>query len=203
MNIINFNTPIPHLTKDMIDFSNMDFDESCGEPSITFPLILNDVRFDELIKLFHDTIRQEYYPQNYEVEQEFEDSLNPNIDLVITMNNYGNYEFTLFNCTDDGEIYAKYQVDLCDREIELFQPYMYKYFESAYQLEQTRENVVITLDTVIPDIIKSKFRLVSDSISGNRYRSAWISSDNKYSAVCELDDYTDANCPVKIVKFGF
>jgi hypothetical protein len=102
-----------------------------------------------------------------------------------------------------SSLYTNKVFVLCDREIELFLPYMYKYFESAYQLEQTREDVVRTLDSVIPNRIKSKFRLVSDSISGNRYRSAWISSDNKYSAICEIDDYTDANCPVKIVKFGF
>lgn len=127
--------------------------------------------------------------------------MNRSLRLVITMNDYGNYEFNLFNFADED--YTSIQVDLSDKEIELFKPYMLKYFESDNQLEQLRNDSVQTLNSALPKKILNKMKLVADNLIGNRYRSAWISYDNNQSVICEIADSTNNQCPVRIVKFGF
>ena len=209
MNIINFESiPLPRLTFNMVDFTHVNIDDSCGNTIVSFPLLIqNDKRFDAVIDLLHDNIRCEYYPfmSDYIVEPEFEASLNHNLNLTITMNDYGNYEFNLFNCTDDGEVYSQIQVDLSDKEIDLFRQYMIDNFESDEidQLNQIREDVVKTVNSSLPHDILDKMKLVSDGLSGNRYRSAWITDDDRQCICCEIQDYTDDKYPVKIIKFGF
>lgn len=203
MNIINLRLSLPYLTKSNVNFDSLDVDESCGDMSIKFSLNTDGIRFDELINYFHDRIRHEYYPRDYEIESEFEESLNRDIDLVITMTDYGNYEFNLFNFADNDELYFKIQIDLNSDEIELFKPYMYKYFEPDYQLEQIRQESVQTINTVIPKQIRDKFKLIVDRLDGVRYRSCWESSNSKQSIICELLDYTKQKCPITITKFGF
>lgn len=208
MTIINFSSlPLPHLTFNMVDFVHVYIDVSCGNTIVSFPLLIqNDKRFDAVIDLLHDNIRCEYYPfSDYSVEPEFESSLNHNLDLTITMNDYGNYEFNLYNFTDDGEVYSKIQVDLSDKEIDLFRQYMIDHFESdeINKLNQIREDVARTVNLELPQDILAKMKLVSDDLSGNCYRSSWITTDNQQCMFCEIQNYTDKTCPVKIIKFGF
>lgn len=192
----------------MVDFDHVNIDGACGDMLVSFPLFVDDDKqFDAVIGLLHDNIRNEYYSiaSDYEIESEFEDSLNHKLDLVITMNSYGNYEFNLFNITDDGEEYSQIQVELTDNEIDQFRQYMIDNFESdgINQLNQIREDVVRTLNSSLPQKILNKMKLVADNLCDNRYRSSWIANDNQQCICCEVNDYTDTQCPVKIVKFGF
>jgi len=203
MNIINNSLSLPRLTSNIIDFKHVNVDESCGDMMVSFNLSVDDdIRFNDLFELLHDKIRESHYLLwDYEAESEFENSLNHSLRLVITMNDYGNYEFNLFNFA--GEDYASVQIDLANDEIELFKAYMIKYFESDSQIEELRNDSVQTLNSVLPKNILNKMELVADNIIGNRYRSAWISYDDNQSIMCEIGDYTDKKCPVRIVKFGF
>lgn len=202
MNIINNEiVSLPRLTKSNVNFSKLDVDESCGDMSLTFPLIADDLQFDDLLELLDNKIKQDYYNHWYELEFEFEQSFNRHVDLVITMTDYGNYEFNLFKYTDD--IFAKIQVELCDDEIKLFEPYMYKYFEPSYQLEQIRGDVEKSVNNKIPVNKLVGLKLVSDRIVNNSYKAAWISENKQKCMICELADYIDNKCPVIITKFGF
>jgi len=186
-----------------VNFSNVDVDESCGEMSLMFPLITDDLEFDDLLGLLNNKIRQDYYNPWNVFEPEFEQSLNNNrdINMVITMTDYGNYEFNLFKYTDD--MYTKIQVELYDDEIELFKSYMYKYFESSYQLEQIRGDVERSVNNVIPINKLVGLRLVSDRIVDGSYKASWMSEDKQRCMICELADYSDEKCPTIITKFGF
>jgi len=202
MNIINSSLPFPRLSKSNVNFNSIDADGSCGDMSVRFHLITDDVRFNELIEFLHDKIRNEYYNPWNELEPEFEQSLNRDIDFVITMNNYGNYVFNLFVYGGE-DTYTSVQVDLCDDEIELFKPYMYKYFESDNQLEQVRGDVERSVNQIIPAKKLIDMKLVSDRVIGNAYKSAWKSKDRKKCMICEVADYTDKKCPAIITQFGF
>ncbi len=202
MNIINSSLHLPRLTKSNVNFSNVDVDESCGNMSVRFNLITDDTRFDCLIDFLHDKLRHEYYNPWNELEPEFEQSLNRDIDFVITMTDYGNYEFNLFAYGGE-DTYTSAQVGLYDDEIELFKPYMYKYFEPSYQLEQLRRDVERSVNQIIPAKKLVGMRLISDRIVDNAYKAAWISENKKKCMVCEVADYTDDKCPAIVIKFGF
>lgn len=204
MNIINNEfISLPRLTFSNVNFSNVDVDESCGKMSLMFPLITDDLEFDDLLGLLNNKIRQDYYNPWNVFEPEFEQSLNNNrdINMVITMTDYGNYEFNLFKYTDD--MYTKIQVELYDDEIELFKSYMYKYFESSYQLEQIRGDVERSVNNVISINKLVGLRLVSDRIVDGSYKASWMSEDKQRCMICELADYSDEKCPTIITKFGF
>jgi len=204
MNIINNEfISLPRLTFSNVNFSNVDVDESCGEMSLMFPLITDDLEFDDLLGLLNNKIRQDYYNPWNVFEPEFEQSLNNNrdINMVITMTDYGNYEFNLFKYTDD--MYTKIQVELYDDEIELFKSYMYKYFESSYQLEEIRGDVERSVNNVVPINKLVGLRLVSDRIVDGSYKASWMSEDKQRCMICELADYSDEKCPTIITKFGF
>ncbi len=70
-------------------------------------------------------------------------------------------------------------------------------------LEKIRTDAVKSIGTVLPKAILNKMKLVSDSIVGERYRSAWISYDNQESVICEIKNCFDPKCPTKVVPFGF
>lgn len=70
-------------------------------------------------------------------------------------------------------------------------------------IEECRTDACQTINTVVPKRIRNKMKLVSDSLVGRRYRAAWISYDNQECIVCEIADYTQPQCPVEIVPFGF
>lgn len=204
MNIINNEIVfLPCLTSSNVNLDKLNVDESCGEMSLTFPLITDDLKFDDLLELLNNGIRRDYYMSGNVVEPEFEQSLNNNrdIDMVITMTDYGNYEFNLFKYTDD--MYTKIQVELYDDEIELFKSFMYKYFEPSYQLEQIRGDVEGSVNKKIPRKELIGLKLVSDRIVDNSYKAAWISEDKQKCMICELADYIDDKCPVTVTKFGF
>ena len=62
MNIINNEiVSLPRLTKSNVNFSKLDVDESCGDMSLTFPLIADDLQFDDLLELLDNKIKQDYY----------------------------------------------------------------------------------------------------------------------------------------------
>ena len=99
MNIINdISTSLPRLTKDNVNFAEIDVDESCGDMSVKFPLITDDMEFDWFIDWLNQKIRQQHYFIGNEPEPEFENALaySRDIDFMITMTDYGNYEFNLF-----------------------------------------------------------------------------------------------------------
>lgn len=203
MNIINNEiVSLPRLTKSNVNFDKFKMDESC-ETSLTFPLITDELRFDDLLELLNNRIRQDYYNPWNEFEPEFEQSLNNNrdVDIVITMTDYGNYEFNLFKYTDD--MYTKIQVELCNDEIELFESYMYRYFEPSYQLEQIRGDVEKSINNLIPIKKLVGMRLISDRIVNGTYKAAWMGENKNRCIICELTDYEDEKCPVIITKFGF
>lgn len=70
-------------------------------------------------------------------------------------------------------------------------------------LERIRADAVKSMGTVLPKAILNKMKLVSDSIIGERYRSAWISYDNQESIICEIKNCFDPKCPTEVVPFGF
>lgn len=70
-------------------------------------------------------------------------------------------------------------------------------------LERIRADAVKSMGTVLPKAILNKMKLVSDSITGERYRSAWISYDNQESVICEIKNCFDPKCPTEVVPFGF
>lgn len=203
MNIINNSLSLPHITSNIVDFEHVNVDEGCGDMMVSFNLLVdNDIRFDDVFALLHNQIRHNHYPlPHYEVEPEFEESLNRSLRLVITMNDYGNYEFNLFNFADED--YTNIQIDLSNKEIELFKPYMLKYFETDNQLEQLRNDSVQTMNSVLPKKILNKMKLIADNLVGSHYRSAWISYDSNQSIIYDIADCTQQQCPVEIVKFGF
>jgi hypothetical protein len=70
-------------------------------------------------------------------------------------------------------------------------------------LERIRADAVKSMGTVLPKAILNKMKLVSDSIIGECYRSAWISYDNQESIICEIKNCFDPKCPTEVVPFGF
>ena len=202
MFIINSNLPLPHLTKLNVNFINVDTDESCGNMYVRFELKTDDMRFDELIDFLHDKLREEYYNPWNEVNPEFEQSLNRDVDFVITMTDYGNYKFNLFAYGGE-DTYTSVQVELCNNEIELFRPFMYKYFEPSYQLEQIRGDVERSVNNVVPINKLVGLRLISDRIIDGSYKASWISEEKQRCMICELAEYSDEKCPTIITKFGF
>ena len=70
-------------------------------------------------------------------------------------------------------------------------------------LEECRVDACQTINKVVPERIRNKMKLVSDSLVGNRYRAAWISYDQCECIVCQIADYTKPQCPVELVPFGF
>ncbi|HBC31639.1 MAG TPA: hypothetical protein DC024_10415 [Clostridiales bacterium] len=70
-------------------------------------------------------------------------------------------------------------------------------------LEECRIAVCQNMNRVVPEKIRKKMKLVSDSVVGNRYRAAWISYDHQECIICQLADYTQPQCPVELVPFGF
>jgi hypothetical protein len=75
--------------------------------------------------------------------------------------------------------------------------------EKQMLLEEIRTDACQTINMVVPEKVRNKMKLVSDSLVGHRYRAAWISYDNQECIICEISDYTQPQCPVKIVPFRF
>ena len=201
--INNYQVTLPRLSENTIDFANITTDESCGQMLVKFPLITDSQQFNSLVEFLHNQIREHYYNPENEIEQEFEESLNRDIDFIMAMNDYGNYEFLLFNGTNDYGIYTKVQVDLSNDEIELFTPYMYKYFEPQNNIEDIRHDICTSINAEIPVRKLKDLHLLVDDIDCNHYIAVWMSENKKKCMVCDVDDYTDNKCPVTVVKFGF
>ena len=202
MNIINFDEiSMPQLKTSMLDFAHANCDSELIQILLS-SIVCQSNKFATI----QEILRNVYYMPENVLEPEFEQSIDGKLYLNIVPDIIYGYRFTLAKFADNNEIMADVQIELSQEEFELVEPLIGKYFDNEFDeniLNQIRIETVQTMRTSVPKEISNKLKLVSDSIIGHRYRSAWISYDNKKCICCELSDYTNKKCPIIMNEFGF
>ena len=70
-------------------------------------------------------------------------------------------------------------------------------------LEKIRIDAVKSMNLVIPTNLKKQLLLVSDTLSGNRYRACYMTANAQKIIIVKIEDCSKPKEPVRIIPVGF
>jgi len=200
MKLINFNNfaYLPHfiLKQDLLDFENVEHDSE----SIIIPFtseISDNLYFEHIKEILENQLRY-FYTDEYWKDCEIQGSYS----LVICKNIDVSYGFQIQFVDKEYYCDTAIEVELNSNERQILKSIIDKAFNSKHTIENIRKNVAYSFSTYVSESVLNKLKLVSDSINGNRYNSAWITDDNQCCIIANVNNISDSKCPVEIVKFG-